>query len=78
MLFIHIETGNISFDNHNINESIDEFLLKQQDDCKKIIHTTLTYKDPFLYYIKYCLNDIDAESADRFDFLTNKNVKYLF
>ena len=61
MLLIHIETGNISFDNHNRNKSIDEFLLKQQDDCKKIIHKTLTYKDPFLYYIKYCLNDIDAE-----------------
>ena len=78
MLLIHIETGNISFDNHSTNEPIYEFLLRQQGDCKKIIDATLTYQDPFSYYIKYFLNDIDTESTDRFDFFTKKKFEISF
>ena len=47
MLSIHIETGNILFDNYNTNESIYDFLLRQQDETKKITHATLAYKDLF-------------------------------
>ena len=45
---------------------------------KKIIHATLTYKDSFSNYLRYFLDDIDAETVDKFDFFTNKDVKYLF
>ena len=75
---IHIETGNIVFDNCNKGESIYDFLLTQQDDTKKIIHATLPHTDSFSNYIKYFLGDIDADTVDKFDFFTNKNVKYLF
>ena len=34
----HIETGNISYDNNDTNESIFDFLLKQQDPTKGIIN----------------------------------------
>ena len=44
--------------------------MRQQDDTKKIIHATLTYKD--------FLDDIDTETVDKFDLFTNKYVKYLF
>ena len=47
MLSIHIETGNILFDNYNTNESIYDFLLRQQDETKKITHAALAYKDLF-------------------------------
>ena len=47
MLSMHIETGNILFDNYNTNESIYDFLLRQQDETKKITHATLAYKDLF-------------------------------
>ena len=44
MLSINIETGNIFYENYNTNESMYDFLLRQQDDTKKIIHTTITYR----------------------------------
>ena len=60
MLSIHIETGNIFYKSINTNESIYDFLLRQQDETKKIIHATLTYKDPFSNYLRYFLDDIDG------------------
>ena len=45
---------------------------------KKTIYTTLTYKDSFSNYLRCFLGDISAESVDKFDFFTNKNVKYVF
>ena len=50
---IDIETGNIFYENYNTNESIYDFLLRQQDETKKIIHATLTYKDSFSNYLRY-------------------------
>ena len=79
MLWIHIETGIIFCDNYNTNEPIYDFLLKQQEETKKnTIYTTLTYKDSFSNYLRCFLGDISAESVDKFDFFTNKNVKYVF
>ena len=77
-LSIHIETGNIFYENYNINELIFDFLPRQQDETKKIIHATLTYKNSFSNYLRYFLDNIDAETVDKFDFFTNKNVKYHF
>ena len=78
MLSIHVETGNIFYENYNTNESIYDFLLRQQDETKKIIHATLTYKDSFSNYLRYFLDDIDAETVGKCDFFINKNVKYFF
>ena len=78
MLSSNIETGNIFFNNYNTNESAYEFLVIQQDETKKIIHATLSYKDSFSNYIKYFVDDIDPGTIDKFDFFTNKNAKYLF
>ena len=78
MLSIHIETGNIFYDNYNTNESIYSFFLNQQDETKQVIHTTLTYKDSFSNYLKYFLDDVDNETVKKFDFFAHKNVKYLF
>ena len=78
MLSIHIKTGNIFYDNYNANESTYSFLLNQQDKTKQAIHATLTYKDSFLNYLKYFLDDVDNETVEKFDFFAHKNVKYLF
>ena len=78
MLSFHIETSNIFYNSYNTGGSIYDFLLRQQDDTKKIIHATRTYTDSFSNYIKYFLDDIDAETVDKFNFFVKKNVKYLF
>ena len=77
MLSIHIEKGNIFYDNYNTNESIYCFLLNQQDETKQVIHATLTHKGSFSNYLKYFL-DVDNETVKKFDFFARKNVKYLF
>ena len=77
-LSIHIETGNIFFNNYNTVEFIYDFLMTQQNDTKKIIHAMLPYTDPFSNYIKYFMDNTDADTVDRFDFFTNRNVNYLF
>ena len=41
-------------------------------------HATLSYEDSFSNYLRYILDDVDTETMDKFDFFTNKNVKYLF
>ena len=53
-------------------------MLNQQNETKQIIHTTLTYIDPFSNYLKYFLNNLDNETGKNFDFFPQKNVKYLF
>ena len=53
-------------------------LFKTVGWTKKTIHAILTYKDSFSNYLRYFLDNIDAESEEKIDFLTNKNVKYLF
>ena len=78
MLSIHIESGNIFYDNYNINESIYSFSLNQQDETKQVIHATLTNKDSFSNYFKHFLDDIDNKTVEKFDFFAHENVKYLF
>ena len=78
MLSIHIESGNIFYDNYNINESIYSFSLNQQDETKQVIHATLTNKDSFSNYLKHFLDDIDNKTVEKFDFFAHENVKYLF
>ena len=37
MLSIHVQMGNIFYDNYNTNKSIYTFLLNQQDEAKQLI-----------------------------------------
>ena len=61
MLSIHTETGNIFFKNYNMNESIYDFLLRQQNETKKIIHATLTYKDSFSNFLTELYRNLTVE-----------------
>ena len=69
-LSIHIETGNIYFDNFNTNKNIYDFT--------KVTNGDFSYGGEFSRCINELLSGIDSEADDRFDLLTNKNVKYLF
>ena len=50
MISIHIETRNIFYENYRTNKSIYDFLLRQKDETKKIIHARLIYKESFSKY----------------------------
>ena len=75
---IHIETGNLYYENLNTGESLYHFLLNQQDQKKKLIDASFSHGGSFSEYLTEFLQGKDAEADDRFDMLTNKNVKYLF
>ena len=66
MLSIHIETGNIFYDNCNTGESVYVFFCSDSKTIQtKTIQATLIYTDSFSNYIKYFLDDIDAETVDK-------------
>ena len=75
---IHIETGNIYYNNLNTNEPFTVFFKNNRTRQKKIINTTLSFTDFFSNYIREFLDDLYFGTSDRFDMLANKNVKYLF
>ena len=75
---IHIETGNVYFDKTNTNESLYDFFTTHQDKKKKLINASFSYGGDFRTCITEFLMGIDVETDNRFDMLTNKNVKYLF
>ena len=51
-LSIHIESGNIFYQNFNTNENFYNFLLAQQDETKRIISKRIAYHHIFEKYIK--------------------------
>ena len=75
---IYIETANIDYDNLNINKSIYDFILAQQDDSKKLLGANFSFGGNFQQYVKTYLSGIDMQNDNKLDLLTNKSSKYLF
>ena len=76
-LKIHIETGNIYYDDKDTNESIFEFIQNQQNTSKGIIRYDFKFDRNFRDYFKWILNEFDAQQKTTFDVLAHKNVKFL-
>ena len=76
-LKIHIETGNIYYKDDDTNESIFEFMKKQQDSSKSLINTNLKYEESYNNYFQWILNGFDPYEKNKFDLLSFKNTKYL-
>ena len=77
-LKIHIETGNIYYDNNDTNESIHNFILAQLNPVAGKINHDFTFDRDYSTYFHW-LNDAFSESRrNKLDILTNKNSKFLF
>ena len=76
-LSIHIETGNIFYQNFNTNENFCSFLLAQQDETKAIIRKRIAYHYSFEKYIKNNLPSFSVDDIEKFDLYAIKNSKYL-
>ena len=70
-LKIHIETGNIYYDNKDTNESIFEFIQNQQNTSKGIIRYDFKFDRNFREYFKWILNEFDAHQKTTFDVLAH-------
>ena len=76
-LSIHVESGDIFYDNHNMEENFYSFLSQQNDEAayapKKFLNN-----DTFEKYITSFLQNFSIDDQEKFDLLSFKNSKYLF
>ena len=75
---IYVPTGNIFVNNQNTEESIYTFLDNQQEETKKEIPLDFSYDDNLTDYMTKYLPAINDYDEVKYDFLANKNSKFLF
>ena len=76
-LKIHIQTGNIYYEDKDTNEAIFEFIQNQQNTSKGIIRYDFKFDRYFREYFRWVLNEFDAQQKTTFDVLAHKNTKFL-
>ena len=74
-LKIHLKSGQFFHNNIIINESIYDFLLKQQDETKKELLIEVPTGDDFEVYVRELLTNV---KDDEYDLHTNSTAKFLF
>ena len=77
-LSIHVETGDIFYDNHNTKENFYNFLLSQQNEEAAFVPKKFSYSNSFKNYITQFLQNFNIDDQEKFDLLSFKNSKYLF
>ena len=75
---IHLSSGDIFINNENTGESLYTFLDNQQNETKKEIPLDFTYDGDLTDYMAKYLHAINEFDEVKYDFLTNKNSKFLF
>ena len=76
-LSIHMETGDIFYNNHNTGENFYNFLLSQQNDEAAYVPKKFSYKNSFEPYIGSFLQSFSIDDQEKFDLFAFKNSKYL-
>ena len=77
-LSIHVESGDIFYENHNTGENFYNFLLAQQNDDAAFIPKKFSYRRSFESYINNFLQAFFIDDLEKYDLLAHKNSKYLF
>ena len=77
-LSIHVELGDIFYNNHNTDENFYNFLLSQQNDEAAYVPKEFSYNNSFEKYITTFLQALSIDDQEKFDLLAFKNSKYLF
>ena len=74
---IHIESGDIFYENVNANENFYSFLLAPQDDQQASVPKRIFYRNSFEKYIQSFLLSFSVDDVEKLDLYSNKNAKYL-
>ena len=77
ILSIHIETGDIFYNDFNTKENLYNFLLTQQGEIKQFIPKRISYHYSFEKYTHSYFSSFSLEEIHKLDLLSNKNTKYL-
>ena len=75
---IHVESGNMFYQNFNTNENFYSFLIAQQDETRSIIPKRISYNYRFEKHINKYLPSFSIDDAEKFNLFTNKNSKYVY
>ena len=76
-LKIHVETGNIYYNDRDTNEAIFQFIQNQQNITKGLIRRDFKFSGDFKQYFKWILNQFDAHEKTNYDLLNFQNIKFL-
>ena len=77
-LKIHVETGNIYYDNNDTNESIHNFIFAQASPISGEIDHTFTFDRDYVTYFQWLTDAFSESKKNKLDIFTNKNSKFLF
>ena len=77
-LSIHVDSGDIFYNNHNTGENFYSFLFSQQNDEAVYVPKKMSYSKSFEEYISHFLRQFSIDDQENFDLLSFKNSKYLF
>ena len=77
-LKVHVETGNIYYDNNDTNESIHNFILAQASPISGEIDHTFTFDRDYVTYFQWLTDAFSESKKNKLDIFTNKNSKFLF
>ena len=77
-LKLHIETGNIFFNNLDANESTYGFFQQQENQSKAKINFELGFTDSYEGHFDWLVQGFKGNNDQKYEVLTKKNPKYLF
>ena len=77
-LSLHVDSGDIFYNNRNTDENFCRFLLSQQNDKAAYVPKKWSYSNRFEKYISKFLQQFSIDDQEKFDLLSFKNSKYLF
>ena len=77
-LKIHVETGNIYYDNNDTNESIHNFILAQANPISGEIDHLFAFDRDYKIYFHWLTDAFSESKKNKLDIFTNKNSKFLF
>ena len=77
-LKIHVETGNIYYDDKDMNESIHDFIIAQQNPINGVIEHNFVYDRDYISYFDWLVNRFTKYQKQKLDIFKNRNSKFLF
>ena len=76
-LKIHIETGNIYYNDTDTNEFIFDFMKNQQNISKSVMNYVLKFDGLYKNYFKWISNEYEAPEKIKYDLFGLQNTRYL-
>ena len=77
-LKIHIETGNIYYDNTDTNESLHNFIIAQQNPISGTTDHSFSFDRDYVTFFEWLVNAFSTPKKHKLDIFTYKNSKFLF